>query len=111
MNINVKHINTVIFPIALALLGYTAYTTIKDSKNYKGVDDLKNEIKQKDSKRYDSLMNDGIGRHSFIDWQYEVNRMNDSLKIDSIAKRAYFEGAQKVRDSIKEINNGVQIKN
>ena len=111
MNINAKYINAIIFPISAALLGYSTCTAVKDAKNYKGVEELKSEIQQKDPKRYDSLLHDGVRRHSFIDWQYEVNRMNDSLKIDSIAKRAYFEGAQKVRDSIKEINNGIQIKN
>jgi protein-arginine kinase activator protein McsA len=111
MNINTKYINAIIFPISAALLGYSTCTAVKDAKNYKGVNELKSEIQQKDPKRYDSLLHDGVSRHSFIDWQYEVNRMNDSLKIDSIAKRAYFEGAQKVRDSIKEINNGIQITN
>ena len=103
MNINTKYINAIIFPISAALLGYSTCTAVKDAKNYKGVNELKSEIQQKDPKRYDSLLHDGVS--------HEVNRMNDSLKIDSVAKRAYFEGAQKVRDSIKEINNGIQIKN
>ena len=46
-------------------------------------------------------MNDGVSRHTYKEWQYEVNRMNDSIKADSMARRAYFEGAQMVRDSIK----------
>ena len=41
--------------IAFAVVG-----TMKDAKNYKDVDDLKQEILKKDAKRYDSLINDGV---------------------------------------------------
>ena len=82
--------------------GYICYKCAGDSKKFKSVDDLKMEIKQKDPKRYDSLMHDDEQRCCFIDWQYEVNRMNDSLRTDSMIKRAYFEGAQMVRDSINK---------
>ena len=97
-----RHISNILVPIAIGLASYATYSAIKDAGKYKGVSDLKLEIAKKDPKRYDSLMHDGVSRHSFIDWQYEVNKMNDSLKLDSMVKRAYFEGAQMVRDSIKK---------
>ena len=96
-----RHLNLALVPTAVVIAGYTTFTTVKEAKNYKGIEDLKTEIAQKDPKRYDSLAHDGHHRLSFLDWQYEVNKMNDSLKADSMAKRAYFEGAQMVRDSIK----------
>ena len=40
-------------------------------------------------------------KNSVANWKNEYNKMMDSLKIDSIAKKAYFDGAQMVRDSIK----------
>ena len=100
-----RHINLILVPIAVGLSGFATYTAVKDAKNYKGVNDLKIEIAKKDPKRYDSLLHDGVSRHSFIDWQYEVNKMNDSIKADSLVKRAYFEGAQMVRDSINSIKH------
>ena len=39
--------------------------------------------------------------NSTAKWMKEYNKMMDSLKIDSLTKKAYFEGAQMVRDSIK----------
>ena len=101
MKIEMKHLNRVMYPFLATSIGIAIYGTIKDSKNYKDINDLKTEIAQKDPKRYDSLIHDGVQRHSFVDWQYEVNRMNDSLRADSMAKRAYFEGVQMIRDSIK----------
>ena len=72
-----RQVSTVLAPIAVGLAGFSTYLAIKYARNYKGVNDLKIEIAKKDPKRYDSLLHDGVSRHSFIDWQYEVNKMND----------------------------------
>lgn len=101
MKINAKYIKAIVYPASFAILGYSAYANIKDSKNYKSVDDLKKEIAQKDPKRYDSLMSDGVSRYSYKEWLHEAQKVNDSLKTESKIRRAYFEGAQMVRDSIK----------
>lgn len=101
MKIETKYYNYILYPAVIGGLVYGIRNIMQDSKNYTGVDDLKIEIARKDPKRYDSLMHDGKPRHSFIDWQYEVDKMNDSLRTDSMIKRAYFEGEQRVRDSIK----------
>ena len=83
---------------------YVGYTTIKDSKNYKSIYDLQEKIKQIDSNRYDSLIKNTTVRHSYTDWEYELRLMNESIKTDSLVKKAYFEGAQMVRDSLNKIN-------
>ena len=101
MKFGIKQVNALAFPIAIGCLCYGTYNTAKDARNYKGVNDLKTEIAKKAPRLYDSLMNDGVSRASYHDWQYEVNRMNDSIKADSMIQRAYFEGAQMVRDSLK----------
>ena len=101
MNIKIKYINAVVFPVAIACAGYGTYKSIKDLPKYKGIDDLKTEIAQKAPRLYDSLKNDNVQRLTYKDWELEVKRMEDSIKTDSIAKSAYFQGAQMVRDSIK----------
>ena len=61
----------------------------------------KTEIKMKDPQRYARLaQKDEDGKLSKFLWSRERDKMNDSLRIDSVAKKAYFEGAQMVRDSI-----------
>ena len=90
------------------LLGASAYSTyalIKDAQNYKSKTDLQKEIMQKDPKRYNAILKrPAIARpFHYKEWEYETKIMNDSLKVDSIVKKAYFEGAQMVRDSIARI--------
>ena len=104
MKIEMKYFNRIAYPLLAVSFAYNIYDVVTDSQKYKDTTDLKQEILQKDRKRYDSLMNDGIHRYSFADWQYEVNKVNDSLKADSMIKRAYFEGAQMVRDSLEKGN-------
>lgn len=93
------------FPAILGGLTYMTYDVVKDAKNYRCIEDIKNEIKEKDPKRYDSLLSNNFYGHSYEDWAYEEKLMNESLKVDSLVKRAYFEGAQMVRDSIKNSEN------
>ena len=104
MKIETKYFQGIMAAIAVSMSGIATYNAVKDADKFKSVDDLKTEIAQKSPKLYDSLMNDGVQRHSFADWQYEVNRMNDSIRTDSLVKRAYFEGAQMVRDSLNKEN-------
>lgn len=37
-------------------------------------------------------------------WHNKIKEVDDSVKLDSIARKAYFEGAQMVRDSINNIS-------
>ena len=67
------------------------------------VNDIKNEVLLKDSLRYKRVENETKNYDYIVQkkiWTIELSNMNDSLRVDSIAKRAYFEGAQMVRDSI-----------
>ena len=101
MKVNFNYVGVALAVLGTCYSGYICYKVTNDDKNYRCLDDIKKEIKLKDPKRYDSLMHDGVYRGSYLNWQYEVNKMNDSIKTDSLMKRAYFEGAQMVRDSIK----------
>lgn len=62
------------------------------------------EIANKDINRLNRINNaisQGEMKNTLANWKNEYNKMMDSLKTDSIAKKAYFDGAQMVRDSIK----------
>lgn len=69
------------------------------------IEEQKKEIFEKDSIRYKKAIahepsNGFLEIRRFSYWNEEIKNMNDSLRIDSIIKKAYFEGAQMVRDSI-----------
>ena len=61
------------------------------------------EIREKDTARYNKLINDKKW-HNGEYWELEAKKMNDSIKTDSLIKKAYFEGMQAVRDSISKVN-------
>ena len=66
-------------------------------------DRIKSEVLSKDSLRYKRVEKETAKLDYIVEknaWARELSAMNDSLKIDSIARKAYFEGAQMVRDSI-----------
>ena len=68
---------------------------------------FKSEIQAKDPERYIRTLegDNSISRISGVQyWGEAYNRMQDSLRTDSIVKKAYFEGAQMVRDSIANTN-------
>lgn len=64
----------------------------------------KKEIQIKDPARYERLVEadtiHDLLRNDGVIWTKEAKEMNDSLRMDSIIQKAYFEGAQMVRDSI-----------
>lgn len=86
-------------------LGVAAYT-IRDGVEYDKtcIKNISGQIKEKDPERYFNIINkitDGKLQNTRPNWQKELDIMNDSLKIDSLCKKVYFDGAQMVRDSIK----------
>lgn len=101
MGLEAKFYNYIMFPLTAIGMAYGMFALTKDAEKYKDVEDLKMEILSKSPKLYDSLKNDNVTRISYKDWQYEVDKMNASMKAEGLAKKAYFEGAQMVRDSIK----------
>ena len=92
----------VLYGSILAIVGYSAYDSVKkDIKSDKDfINSSSSEIRQKDPKRYNRIMNDIVSGNSQL-WDKELKAMRDSLYIDSIAKTNYAKGAQMVRDSIK----------
>ena len=84
------------------ILGVSAYNIVTDSATFKE-NHNKTEIREKDSVRYNRLINDGKW-HNGKYWELEAKKMNDSIKTDSLIKKAYFEGMQAVRDSISKVN-------
>ena len=103
MKINFNNIGYLLATLTVGVSGYVGYTMYRDAHNYRSVSDIQKEIRLKDPKRFDSLMSNPIGLKpvDFEDWHYEERLMNEAIKTDSLVKRAYFEGAQMVRDSIK----------
>ncbi len=92
-------------PIAI-MWGVTsvAGTTFCDATQYlyNIEDSAKKEIFMKDPARYERLTTKTVSGD--LNWSKEAIQMNDSLKMDSIIQKAYFEGAQMVRDSIAGAN-------
>ena len=100
MNIGLKR-SLFITTGILAAVGFS--TAILKQEN-KAKDQLKQKVLTTDTARYNRITNDikaGKIADTYYGWTKEVQKMNDSIKIDSIAKTAYAKGAQMVRDSIK----------
>lgn len=90
--------------IATGVIAAVGFNTAIFKQDNKETDKLRQEVLTKDSARYKRITNDikaGNKANTYYGWSKEVQKMNDSIKIDSIAKTAYAKGAQMVRDSIK----------
>ncbi len=98
--------------IGIILIGVTngvaaGLVTKKIMNNqYTNIQQYSSKIANKDINRFNRINNailQGEMKNSTANWMKEYNKMMDSLKLDSIAKKSYFEGAQMVRDSIKVV--------
>lgn len=81
---------------------------ISRSCEEKIVNDMRQEIYVNDSLRYKRIDANTRNMNCFSQkpiWARELRNMKDSIKLDSVAKKAYFEGAQMVRDSINNTKN------
>lgn len=88
----------------LTASGATLYFEVSKQKENTQIKQYSSEIANKDINRFNRINNaitHGEMKNSTANWMKEYNKMMDSLKIDSLTKKAYFEGAQMVRDSIK----------
>lgn len=89
--------------ISLITLG--GYDFLRNKENQgKQISEFSQKIAQKDINRYNKLTKkiaQGKVENNTANWMKEYNKMQDSLKIDSLVKKAYHDGAQMVRDSIK----------
>ncbi len=98
-------------PIALLwgtagfLAGGAVPSIIRSAKNTE--ENSKKEIQIKDPARYERLVaadtTDFFSKEG-VSWTAQRKEMEDSLRMDSIIQKAYFEGAQMVRDSIANAN-------
>ena len=77
------------------------------------IEKYKTEIKSKaNSKHFQSMAKEADKKGIILQEQYwsrKLQEINDWLKIDSASKKAYFEGAQMVRDSIAKIKGNLWI--
>ncbi len=80
---------------------YADYSTYKDKR-----DTLKEAVQTRDYTRYQNLKEKIASNRGMADsysvWLKEYNAMQDSIRLDSVARKAYLEGANMVRDSIKK---------
>ena len=101
MKVSFKQVLNIGVPlIAVGTSAFCIYTALKDAKNYENKFDIQNEIKAKNPAWYDSLLNEKT-LVNYEQWNYERRLMNAAMKTDSLVSRAYFEGMQMVRDSLK----------
>lgn len=100
-----RGIKTAIVLAGIGSLGAVQYKHETNKAN--NINNLNKEIQMKDSARYNNLVKAGKTKDiNFLEVQ--AKRMNDSLKIDSIAKKAYFEGAQMMKDSLQKASKVVK---
>lgn len=72
---------------------------------------ISHEINAKDPERCLRIGNNiksGKIQNTVKDWQRELDIMKDSLRVDSLCRKAYFDGAQMVRDSIKNASKVIK---
>lgn len=75
----------------------------KEQREAKQIEVAKDYLKNNANDKYIRLLEKGQD----IDlktWENAVREVQDSLRVDSLCKKAYFEGAQMVRDSIAKAN-------
>ena len=100
MKVSFKQILNIGVPLlTVGISTFCVYNALRDSKNYENVNDIQNEMKLKNPTWYDSIANK---KHpiTYEQWDYERRLMDEAMKTDSLVSRAYFEGAQMVRDSL-----------
>ena len=72
-------------------------------QNNEKIDQAKAYIQTHNPQKFNEL-NQAVKYKGYMDWNKEVNKIRDSLKIDSIAKTNYALGMQAVRDSLVNAN-------
>ena len=90
-----------------AICGIVAVANHSEKVNRKDINNLNKEIQMKDSARYNNIVKANKSNNIYF-LREQTKKMNDSLKFDSISKKAYFEGAQMVRDSLKKAQKVVK---
>ena len=104
--INKKLLENTAMGICVAGALYISGSAVRDVIEYdkKYINNVSKKKKEKDPSRYLKIVDNitaGKLHNTPKNWENELQLMRDSLRIDSLCKKAYFEGAQMVRDSIK----------
>lgn len=84
----------------ITALGYGANKKTKEATQK---EIAKEYVKKNAPDKYMNLL-EKESKGQTIRWNKAVENVRDSLRIDSMCKKAYFDGAQMVRDSIKNAN-------
>ena len=101
MKVNVSTINKIIWGPLLIGCGVTGYCAIKDINSAIEKENAAKEIiKQKNEDKYNQLLKKEDKSMFSVNWYEEASKLQDSLKMDSIAKTNYALGMQAIRDSI-----------
>lgn len=106
---NVQSIKTGVKAVAgLAFIGTVIGVTHNGEVNRENnINRLNQEIQMKDSVRYSNIQKANKTKDVYF-LEAQAKRMNDSLIADSALKKAYFKGAQMVRDSIKKASKVIK---
>ena len=96
------------------LVTYCIGSTFNDvrKKEEEFIANTSKEIRNKDVNRHNRIVNNilsGTIHNDYKMWNKELTEMKDSLRIDSLCKKAYFDGAQMVRDSITNTKDMVKL--
>ena len=91
--------------VGIAILGVSTFNLVMKSniEDKKNKEIAKEYVKKNAPDKYMNLL-EKESKGQTIRWNNAVENVRDSLRIDSMCKKAYFDGAQMVRDSIKQAN-------
>lgn len=103
------------YPAMALLVTYCVGSTYNDMRKAEQnfIANASKEIHTKDINRYNKILNNvlsGSTQNNSEMWNRELTVMRDSLRVDSLCKKAYFDGAQMVRDSIAKANLNNTVK-
>lgn len=98
-------------PIAAAGLGIITLSIFADLNRPKNTTKedtqaAKEIVRKHNPDRYIQILEDG--NDCTKAWQKAAKEVKDSLRVDSLCRKAYFEGAQMVRDSINSAKNFIK---
>ena len=98
-----KFLITSISLIGCLIAGNSIITTRMRAQNAERIKEAREIVKKADTQKYIKILESNKSENLEV-WQKAAKQVQDSLKIDSIAKANYAKGAQMVRDSIKKAN-------
>lgn len=104
MNLNKLFLSVILGGV---FTGGTFYMTKMKNENINRSEVSMEYLKKHDTNKYIEILEKGLDKATHTDskkWEQAAKEVQDSLRIDSIAKTNYAKGAQMVRDSIANAN-------